>query len=424
MKYAIINGHPDPKSGHLVAALADRYAEAAAAAGHEVRRIDVARMEFALLRDPQEFIGGTPPPAIRDAQADIAWANHLAIFYPLWMGDVPALFKAFMEQTFRPGFAADFGSKGGFPKKLLTGKTARIVVTMGMPAFAYRTMFGSHTLKGLALMMQMCGIEPVRETLIGGVGGASERSRRRWLQQMASIAICDGHVRKGATPVGAILRAAAAGAALGGAAYAASAAYAWARFGTEGKREPSLLDGVMPEYDVRVQHHVRIGAPADATFQAMCGMDFERSPIVQMLLRARELFMSGRHDGHPMAHGLLEQLEAIGWRIVAEEAGTELVFGAVTQPWQANPEFRGMSPETFRWFDTPGYAKIAVALRVDPLGTTASIARTETRVRTTDAESRTRFRRYWALVAPGIELIRIVLLQQLKAEAEGQRLGV
>ena len=39
-------------------------------------------------------------------------------------------------------------------------------------------------------------------------------------------------------------------------------------------------------------------------------------------------------------------------------------------------------------------------------------------LRTTDAEARNRFRRYWSFVAPGVELIRLVMLRPLKHDAE------
>src|SRR3546814_9849412 len=60
-----------------------------------------------------------------------SWADHLVILYPLWLGDVPALLKGFLEQILRPGFAIDEGSTG-MSAKLLTGRSARIIVTMGM----------------------------------------------------------------------------------------------------------------------------------------------------------------------------------------------------------------------------------------------------------------------------------------------------
>ena len=59
--------------------------------------------------------------------------QHLVIFYPLWLGSMPALLEGFLEQALRPGFAIGKVESGTSWKKLLTGTSARIVVAMGMP---------------------------------------------------------------------------------------------------------------------------------------------------------------------------------------------------------------------------------------------------------------------------------------------------
>jgi putative NADPH-quinone reductase len=188
----IIDGHPHPQP-HLNHALADRYMEGARAAGHEVRRIDVARMDFPILRDPNDFYNGEPPEAIRDAQRDIQWADHMTFFYPLWEADMPALLKAFIEQTFRPGFALESAGLRRFPKPLLEGRSARIVTTMGMPALIYRALFGAYSLKSFKRsILQLAGIRPVFVTLLGGVETGCEAKRKRWLDEMAVLAEEDG----------------------------------------------------------------------------------------------------------------------------------------------------------------------------------------------------------------------------------------
>ena len=68
-RITIIQGHPDPVGNHLLHTLADAYAEAAIRAGHELRRIEVAKLEFPLLRTQQEFENGTVPPALTGPQA-------------------------------------------------------------------------------------------------------------------------------------------------------------------------------------------------------------------------------------------------------------------------------------------------------------------------------------------------------------------
>ena len=114
---------------------------------------------------------------------------------------------------------------------------------------------------------------------------------------------------------------------------------------------------------------------------------------------------------------LAETLE-LGWRILAEIPDREIVVGAVTQPWRAEVEFRGVDPDAFAAFAEPGYAKIVWTLEAEPLGPSASRFRTETRVGTTDPRSRRLFRRYWAFLSPGILLIRRESLRLVKADAE------
>jgi hypothetical protein len=110
--------------------------------------------------------------------------------------------------------------------------------------------------------------------------------------------------------------------------------------------------------------------------------------------------------------------KGLGWGVLDEIPGREIVFGAVTRPWEANVVFRALLPDAFAAFNEPDYVKIAWTLRADPIDARESIARTETRVTTTDPGAREKFRRYWAVFSPGIVLIRRVMLKRVKAEAE------
>ena len=184
----IIQGHPDAQTRHFGHALADEYAKGCEDGGHEVKRIEVAKLDFPLLRTKEDFEKGSPPDSIKQAQDAVKWADHLVIIYPLWLGSMPALLKAFLEQVLRPGFAFEYQRSGGMAKKLLAGKSARIVVTMGMPAFVYRWVFFAHSLKSLKRdTFWFCGIGPVRSTLIGSIEGLSERQRDDWLDEMRGL---------------------------------------------------------------------------------------------------------------------------------------------------------------------------------------------------------------------------------------------
>jgi putative NADPH-quinone reductase len=117
-RIALTQGHPDPTGAHLGHALADAYIRGAEGAGNTVKRIEVARLAFPLLRTQVDFERGAPPPDIKAAQETMAWAEHWVIIYPLWLGDVPAVLKGFFEQAARPGFAYRYRDSG-FPEKLI-----------------------------------------------------------------------------------------------------------------------------------------------------------------------------------------------------------------------------------------------------------------------------------------------------------------
>ncbi len=183
-RITIIQGHPDPAGDRFCHALANAYAAGATGSGHQVRRIETARIDFPVLRTQGDFMKGTPPQAIVEAQEAISWAEHVVIVFPLWLGTMPALLKAFLEQTIRPGLAYEYSARG-YPRALLAGRSARIVVTMGMPAFVYRWYFFAHGLRGLERnILGFVGFSPIRENLFGTVDADDPARRRGWLDRM------------------------------------------------------------------------------------------------------------------------------------------------------------------------------------------------------------------------------------------------
>ncbi|RUW54854.1 flavodoxin family protein [Mesorhizobium sp. M1A.F.Ca.ET.072.01.1.1] len=185
----IVIGHPDPSPDRLCRALASAYAEGAEGAGHAVRKIDLALLAFPMLRTMQEFEHGTLPDNLKEPAEAVAWAEHVVFVFPLWLGTMPAMLKAFLEQIMRPGTAFAYPEKDeGFAKSLLRGRSARLVVTMGMPTPIYRIWFLSHGIAGMRRgILNFVGIRPVRETLFGMVANASETKRASWLKQMQRL---------------------------------------------------------------------------------------------------------------------------------------------------------------------------------------------------------------------------------------------
>ncbi|HJU66035.1 MAG TPA: hypothetical protein VJ596_10170, partial [Gemmatimonadaceae bacterium] len=197
-------------------------------------------------------------------------------------------------------------------------------------------------------------------------------------------------------------------------------ATAWYRYGrvTARVHDHSLLHQFMPRCDVVERHKTTVEAPADITYQAARAMDLNRSRLVRAIFRGRELLMRADHPEPAPRQPLIDEVLALGWGVLAEEPGREIVLGAVTRPWEANVTFRALRPSEFVMFDEPGYVKIAWNLRVEPIGTSRSVFHTETRVVTTDAYAARRFRRYWAVFSAGIRLIRGESLRLVKREAE------
>ncbi|MDO9199593.1 NAD(P)H-dependent oxidoreductase [Rhodoferax sp.] len=187
-RIVIIQGHPDAVTRHLGHALEDAYAQGAQAAGHEVRHVSVAQLDFPLLRSQQAWEAGTLPPTLAPAQADIAWAQHLVLFFPLWLGDMPAVLKGFLEQVARPGFAFKAEGDNPYAIKGLKGRSARVVVTMGMPALLYRWYFRAHSVKSLERnILGFVGISPVNETLIGMVDKLGNAGVQKWTEKLRKL---------------------------------------------------------------------------------------------------------------------------------------------------------------------------------------------------------------------------------------------
>lgn len=184
----ILQGHPDPAGGHLCHALAQAYADGARDAGHSVETIDIAQLDFPLLRSKAAWETGTLPSVLGPAQQAIRQAQHLVLFFPLWMGDMPALVKGFLEQVARPGFAFRKSDDEPFAAKGLAGRSARLVVTMGMPALVYRFFFRAHSVKSLERnVLGFVGFAPVHETLVGLVDKLSPADVATWQAKLRKL---------------------------------------------------------------------------------------------------------------------------------------------------------------------------------------------------------------------------------------------
>lgn len=210
-------------------------------------------------------------------------------------------------------------------------------------------------------------------------------------------------------------------AALAGA-YATYVALTYARYGRvrppSREEEDRLLDQFMPAYDIVDRHCRRVEAPAAVALAIAREMTLFQLPVVRAIVRGREWILRAGPDDRPRPRGLLAEMQTLGWGVLAEVPGREIVVGAVTKPWEADVTFRSVPADQFAAFAEPGYVKIVWTLRADPVGEGSAVFRTETRVLPTDAAARAKFRRYWPFFSPGIRLIRRLALREVRSRAE------
>jgi len=183
----VLQGHPHSGAHHFCHALADSYAKGAEEAGASVSRLDVGAIQPVPLTDPADFAHPATGD-IADAQQTIRACDHLVVVFPLWLGAMPSLTRAFFEQLGRGDFLIERGAADEWPHGALKGRSARVITTMGMPAFAYRMFFGAHGVRSLeSSVLHLAGINPIRETLIGRVETMSDRQRDDWLDRVETM---------------------------------------------------------------------------------------------------------------------------------------------------------------------------------------------------------------------------------------------
>lgn len=178
----VILGHPSEES--FCCSLAKSYIEGARAAGNEIQFIALGELAF----DPVLHVGYASPqllePDLEAAQVAISWAQHLVFVYPIWWGAMPALFKGFIDRVFLPGFAFKYREGSHLWDRLLSGRSAQLIVTMDSPPWYFRWishMPGHNQMK--RTILKFCGIRPVEITSLGPVRGTTRQQREKWLAQ-------------------------------------------------------------------------------------------------------------------------------------------------------------------------------------------------------------------------------------------------
>ncbi|HUJ13039.1 MAG TPA: hypothetical protein VL284_04535 [Thermoanaerobaculia bacterium] len=208
-------------------------------------------------------------------------------------------------------------------------------------------------------------------------------------------------------------------------AYTGYAAFTWLRYGqTKKKAAEPTLDRFLPDPEVVERNSIFVNAPPAFAYEACCNFDVMHSTVARMLFDTRAWVLGAQPAEPILPKSFVDQMKSIGWEVLEETDGQEIVFGIAAQPWLPSAGFRTVPAALFATFNDPGWVKIAFNVSVEEAPRGGSLVRTETRASTTNAEARQRFRNYWAFVSPGVTLIRIVSLRAIKATAEAAATAV
>jgi len=181
---------------------------------------------------------------------------------------------------------------------------------------------------------------------------------------------------------------------------------------------PSPLDSFLPVYDAREHFQLLVRAPAGRTFDVAAAFDLRSPFLVRAIFRLREKLLGSRVTDQTPSHGFLEDMQALGWGVLAHDPGRLFIAGAHCQPWRADVRFVALSPTTFGNYQEPGQVKIAWTLETVPMTGATCFLRTETRACATDPVTRRRFRSYWRWARFGILPIRWLMLPAIRRQVE------
>lgn len=178
----------NPKRDSLCHALGEAYAQGARGKGHVVRQLKLGEMEFdPVLRDGYDQSQNLEPDLL-EAQRLIHWAEHLVFVYPVWWGGIPALLKGFFDRVFLPGFAFKYRNRSQLWDKLLSGRSADLLVTMDTPPWYFRWVYAAPAHRQMTrTILGFCGIRTRRLSEFAPVRPSTEEQRQNWLRKAEAL---------------------------------------------------------------------------------------------------------------------------------------------------------------------------------------------------------------------------------------------
>lgn len=199
MHILILDGHPD--EGRLTSHLLDHYA-AALPETATVDRFAVRDLTF----DPnlrEGYKQERPWEAdLQQVAAALVACDHLVIGFPLWWGGEPALLKGLLDRLLLPRFAFRYRRDSPFWDRLLTGRSADVIITMDTPPWYLTLIYGNPVVRRWRRqILGFCGIKPIRFLRFGPTrrGGAT-KNVSAWQARVAGAAATATGLRRSEKP--------------------------------------------------------------------------------------------------------------------------------------------------------------------------------------------------------------------------------
>jgi hypothetical protein len=181
-----------------------------------------------------------------------------------------------------------------------------------------------------------------------------------------------------------------------------------------------LIDKFLPIYDfVAKQYSIEIDAPIDAVYPVVRKLDMREAYLTRSLLFFRSIPALLR--GRPAIGLTMDDLDKMGFFLLAEDPPRELLVGFVGRIWTLTGDLQAVEPARFCDYDTPGYVKGVINFALTPLGDGRTRLTTVSRVQGLCEESLRKARQYWLFIRPVSGAVRIGMLRACKRQSERAR---
>lgn len=179
-----------------------------------------------------------------------------------------------------------------------------------------------------------------------------------------------------------------------------------------------MLDQFLPHPRLIELDHADVAVPPARAYEVARHFDATRSPLVRALFALRTVpdRLTGRaHETPSLCVDDIGKKQP-GFRVLADEPGVGFAVGAIGRFWELEIPFADVAPEAFASFREPGFAKVAWAMRFEPLGESSTRIVFELRLDATDEEAWKSVRRYFHVIGPFSHFIRRHALAMLRAD--------